>query len=388
MSRVSAAALVAASALGLACGGSPGGSPADASRADQRGQGGRYVQRNLVSDGSVQAEHVDPNLINAWGLARLPASPWWVAAADAGVSTLYDGEGVASPLVVSVSGAGGQPGAPTGTVANPTDAFVVTSGGASGAARFLFASEDGTISGWNPQVPPPAAGARSTTTVVAVDRSADEASYKGLALAQTASGPRLYAADFKHARVDVFDGAFAPVSLHDGAFVDPDLPAGFAPFGVHEVNGHVVVTYAMQDEEGEEEVAGPHLGYVDAYTTDGHLERRIASGGKLDAPWGVALAPQAGFGRLSGRLLVGNFGDGTIVAYKLDGRGHSDGGDYLTTADGRLVIDGLWGLGFGNGAAAGPVDALYFAAGPEEETHGLFGRIDFAAAPGDGDGDR
>lgn len=345
-----------------------------------QGQGGFYAQRNLVSDGFVPAERVDPNLVNGWGITRGPTTPWWVSNNGTGTSTLYDGDGVPRPLVVSVTGAAGQPTAPTGVVFNGTTAFVVSAGGASAAARFLFASEDGTLSGWNPGVPPPAG---STSTVVAVDNSASGAIYKGLAIGSTPAGPRLYAANFHAGTVEVYDGAFAPVSA-PGAFVDPGIPAGFAPFGIQAIGDRICVAYAQQDEAKEDEVAGPGLGYVSAFGLDGAFMRRVASQGKLDAPWGLALAPE-GFGRLSGRLLVGNFGDGHIVGYRLDDSDEpaldEDGGAYLTGQGGRITIDGLWGIGFGNGAAAGPATTLFFAAGPADEQHGLFGRIDFLAAP-------
>lgn len=397
---------LAVSFLALAACGKPG---AASDPSSLRGQGGRYVQRNLVSDGFVPAEHVDPNLVNAWGIARGPTTPWWVANNETATSTLYDGEGVARTLVVSVMGAGGQPAAPTGMVFNETTAFPVSAGGASAPARFLFASEDGTLSGWNPGVPPPAT---STTSVVAVDNSASGAIYKGLAIASTPAGPRLYAANFHAGTVEVYDGDFAPVP---GGFVDPGIPAGFAPFGIQAIGDRIYVAYAKQDDAKEDEVAGRGLGFVSAFGQDGTFLRRVASGGKLDAPWGLALAP-AGFGRFSGRLLVGNFGDGHIVGFRLDrdledshmdgdggerhgerGAAHwwtmlrkdagddadddDDDGAYLTGMNGRITIDGLWGLGFGNDSAAGPATTLFFAAGPDDEQHGLFGRIDFLAAP-------
>ncbi len=349
-------------------------------------QGGTYVQRNLVSDGFVPAERIDPNLVNGWGVAHGPASPWWVSDNGTGVATLYDGDGAPRPLVVSVTGAGGQPAAPTGVVFNDTTAFSISSGGASAAARFLFASEDGTLSGWNPGVPPPAT---STKTVVAVDNSASGAVYKALAVASTTAGPRLYAANFHAGTVEVYDGSFAAVPA-PGAFVDPGIPAGFAPFGLRVIGDQVYVTFAKQDDAKHDEVDGPGLGYVSAFGLDGTFVRRVASQGKLNAPWGLALAP-SGFGRLSGRLLVGNFGDGHIVGYLLDddgqgtdddgdGDGDEDGGAYLTGTGGRITIDGLWGIDFGNDAAAGPSTTLFFAAGPGDEQHGLFGRIDFVPA--------
>ena len=347
-----------------------------------RSQGGTYVQRNLVSDGFVPAERIDSNLVNGWGITHGPATPWWVSDNGTGVATLYDGDGVPRPLVVSVTGAGGQPAAPTGVVFNDTTAFSISAGGASAAARFLFASEDGTLSGWNPGVPPPAT---STKTVIAVDNSASGAVYKALAVASTMAGPRLYAANFHAGTVEVYDGSFAAVPA-PGAFVDPGIPAGFAPFGLRVIGDRVYVTFAKQDDAKHDEVDGPGLGYVSAFGLDGTFVGRVASQGKLNAPWGLALAP-SGFGRLSGRLLVGNFGDGHIVGYALDDDGQGpddgdddadeDGGMYLTGTGGRITVDGLWGIGFGNDAAAGPSTTLFFAAGPSDEQHGLFGRIDF-----------
>lgn len=373
-----------------ACG--PMGQASDSSAL--RGSGGTYAQRNLVSDGFVPAEHTDANLVNGWGITRGPTTPWWVSNNGTGTSTLYDGEGVARTLVVSVIGAGGQPAAPTGTVFNGTTSFVVSSGGASAAARFLFASEDGTLSGWNPGVPPPPT---STKTVVAVDNSGAGAIYKGLAIAVSSAGPRLYATNFHAGTVEVYDGAFAPVSS-PGAFVDPRLPAGFAPFGIQAIGDSIYVAYAKQDDAKEDEVAGRGLGFVSAFDLDGRFLRRVASRGKLNAPWGLAMAPAAGFGRFSGRLLVGNFGDGSIVGFRLDEDepgdddggmddggdmegGEGDGGAYLTGKGGPITIDGLWGIGFGNDSAAGPSTTLFFAAGPDDEHHGLFGRIDFAPPP-------
>ena len=340
-----------------------------------QGQGGTYMQRNLVSDGFVPAERVDANLVNPWGITHGPTTPWWVSNNGTGTATLYDGGGVPRSLVVSVTGAGGQPAANSGVVFNPTTAFAVSAGGASGPARFLFASEDGTLSGWNPGVP----SANSTHTVVAVDKSASGAVYKAIGLAVTPAGPRLYAANFNAGAVEVYDGAFTPV-MSPGAFVDPGIPAGFAPFGLQVIGDRVFVTYAKQDAAKHDDVAGHGLGFVSAFGLDGALMGRVASQGKLNSPWGLALAP-AGFGRFSGQLLVGNFGDGHIVGYPLEGGDDEDGGSYLAGPGGRITIDGLWGIAFGNDAAAGPSTTLFFAAGTDGEQHGLFGRIDFTAAP-------
>jgi uncharacterized protein (TIGR03118 family) len=322
-----------------------------------------YSVHALVSDVSGAAPTTDPNLVNAWGLTASSSSPWWVADNGTDKSTLYNGNtGAIVPLVVQVDGG------PTGIVFNGSSGFVVQSGAASGPARFIFASEDGKIRGWNPAVPP------ATVAHVGADRSGVGANYKGLAIAQTAGGPLLYAADFHNARVDVFDGSWHVVG-GPGAFIDPDLPAGYAPFGIQTIGGRVFVSYAKQDDEAADEVAGQGLGFVDVYDTAGNLLERVAQRGQLNAPWGLALAPES-FGRFGGDLLVGNFGDGQINAYEELPNGRFEHRGELRGADGRpLAIDGLWALEFGNGAAAGPTDTLFFTAGPDEETHGLFGSI-------------
>lgn len=317
-----------------------------------------YEQHNLVSDGSVPAALVDPDLENAWGLAAGPTTPWWVADNGTDLATLYNvNTGDKLALKVQV------PGAPTGTVFNATGGFAISGT----AARFIFSGEDGTIRAW--------VNALGSTSVVMVDNSALGAIYKGLAIASTPDGPRLYATNFHEGAVDVFDGDWSPVP---GGFVDPSVPAGYAPFGIQAVNDTIYVTYALQDEDKEDEVAGPGLGFVDAYDTQGNFVRRVASGGVLNAPWGIALAP-AGFGKFSGDLLIGNFGDGKIHAFspeKLEGTGEFQLHGPLHGVNGApLVIDGLWALEFGNGAAAGPTTTLFFTAGPEDESGGLFGSL-------------
>src|SRR5882724_2642219 len=260
-----------------------------------------YEQHNLVSDGAVSADLVDPALVNAWGLVASATSPWWVADNGTGLSTLYNGNtGAKVALTVSV------PGAPTGIVFNSGPSFVVASGTTSGPARFIFASEDGTISGWNPAV-------AATQAVVGVDNSAGGAVYKGLAIASTAAGVRLYATNFHAGTVDVFDAAFHPVP---GAFSDGALPSGYAPFGIRNLGGTIYVTYALQDADQEDDVAGVGHGFVDAFDTQGNLLRRVASRGRLNSPWGLAVAP-SDFGEFSGNLLIGNFGDGHINAFDL-----------------------------------------------------------------------
>jgi len=319
----------------------------------------------------VEAEFIDPNLVNSWGIAASATSFWWVANQVTGTSTLYDGEGVPQSLVVDVPpppGSGGT-GAPTGIVFNGGSDFIVSDGSSSGPARFIFAGEDGVISGWSPAVPPPPP---STQAQVAVDNSPLGSSYKGLALSANSSGRFLYGTDFANGRVDAFDATFVPTVLA-GSFTDPNLPADFEPFGIHAIGDVLFVTYALRDDEGED-VACAGCGYVDVYDTDGNLLNRFASEGALNAPWGVTLAP-ADFGTFSNALLIGNFGDGRINAFD------PDTGEFLgALADKRgdpLEIEGLWAIRFGNGGNAGPTNTLYFSAGPDDEQHGLFGRIDF-----------
>jgi uncharacterized protein (TIGR03118 family) len=324
-----------------------------------------YHVTRLVSDEPGVALHTDPNLVNAWGLAASSTSPWWVADNETDVSTLYDGDGNAIPLVVKVAGA------PTGTVFNGTSEFVVSHEGASGPSVFLFATESGQIRGWNPTVGP---GSPSTRSFFVKGRAWAGAIYKGLATAEGPNGPLLYATDFHNGRVDVFDGSFDRVLRH--RFRDPNIPHGFSPFGIQALGGWIFVTYALRDPATDDDVAGPHLGFVDVYDTAGHLLHRVATRHTLNAPWGLAWAPD-GFGAFSGDLLVGNFGDGRITAFEPTASGSFEMAGILRRANGRAVrIDGLWALGFGNGASSGPVTSLYFTAGPDDEEHGLFGAID------------
>jgi uncharacterized protein (TIGR03118 family) len=321
-----------------------------------------YVVHNLVSDVPGMADHVDANLVNGWGLTSLAGSPWWVADNGTSVSTLYRADGTQVSLVVQV------PSAPTGAVSNPGPHFMVSSGASSGPALFIFATEDGKILGWNPAVPPPPP---SLHAQVAVDRSDAGAVYKGLAIA----GDLLYATDFHNGRVDVFDGSWNHVSL-PGAFADPNIPGGFAPFGIQNIGGTIFVTYAKQNAAKHDDVAGQGLGFVDMFDTSGGFLGRVATRGQLNSPWGLAMAP-ASFGRFGGDLLVGNFGDGQINAYELQPNGIFEHRGELRGANGKaLAIDGLWSLQFGKGAAAnGPTDTLFFTAGPNGEADGLFGTI-------------
>ena len=334
---------------------------------DSTVQSGHYSVTKLVSDGYVSAAHLDPQLINPWGIAFNPYGFVWVSDADGTVSTLYDGNGVKQSLVVDIpTETASTGGNPTGIVYNGSSGFVVTQSSLSGASRFLFATEQGVIAGWAPTVD-------GTHAIRAVNRSSVGASYRGLALSANGGGQVLYAADFYNGRVDAFDANFALLNLGSNAFRDPTLPVGYAPFGIQAIAGDVYVTYAKQDPTKEEDLTGPGLGFVSVFDANGHFLRRIASRGVLNAPWGVTLAP-AGFGAARGTLLVGNFGDGRINAFDLrTGRslGPLVGGDGLP-----IELEGLWGLSFGNGFASQPVDTLFFSSGPGDEAHGLYGRIE------------
>ena len=326
----------------------------------------RYAVTNLITDdqSANPAALTDPNLVNGWGITATATSPWWVSSNGMGLSTLYNGAGAIQSLVVKVDDT------PTGTVANPsTTDFVVTSGMASGAARFLFSTEGGQILGWNPNVP----GSPVPSTTAFVGATVPHAIFKGLTVAQSGGANYLYAADFHGGRIDVFDRTFALQHWHH-AFVDPRIPWGFAPFNVQALNGWIFVTYAKQDAAKKDEIAGRHLGFVSAFTPDGKFVGRVASRGPLDAPWGLAWAP-ADFGRFSGDLLVGNFGNGKIHAYAMTKHGFRFDGTLRDDHHRAVSIDGLWGIGFGNGAGSGPTNTLYFAAGPNDEAHGLFGSI-------------
>ncbi len=328
-----------------------------------------YVVTSLVSDQMGVALTTDPALVNPWGLVASSTSPWWSADNVPGLSTLYNGAGAKVPLEVSV------PGGPTGIVFNGGTGFTVTDGTNSGPARFIFATMAGEIRGWNPTVNPPPTPGNSTQTEVGADRSDVDASYTGLAIDSATAGTRLYAADFHNARVDVFDSAFGLVTL-PGAFIDPRLPAGYAPFGIQTIGDQVLVAYAKVDPATGDEEAAVGLGFVDAFDTDGGFMGRVATRGHLNAPWGLAMAPDT-FGRFKGDLLVGNFGDGQINAYRERPNGRFTHDGRLRMPGGKvLAIDGLWAIQFGNGAGSGSADSLYFTAGPDDETHGLLGKID------------
>src|SRR5204863_5509684 len=313
-----------------------------------------YAQHNIVSDVDGLADHTDSNVVNAWGLDSSPTSPWWFSDNGTGQTTLFNIATDAIQATFTVPGAGGAQGNPTGLIFNGGTGFVVNNGvGSPSAARFIFSSEDGTISAFR--------GAPIVTVVPNANAQAHGAIYKGLAIDSRTAGQFLYATDFHNGKVDVFDSSFDLVTL-SGNFTDPNLPAGFAPFGIQNINGTLYVTYALQDADAEDDVAGPGNGFVDAYDLNGNLIRRVASAGELNSPWGLALAP-ADFGRFSGDLLVGNFGDGRIHAFdpaSLTLAGEFEAVGLLHSAAGPPIqIDGLWALQFGHGSSAnGPTTTL------------------------------
>jgi uncharacterized protein (TIGR03118 family) len=334
-----------------------------------------YVQTNIVSD--VASDHptlMDDDLKNSWGIAFFPGGPFWINDNATGLSTLYTGAGTKVPLRVTIpppSNAPGTTSAPTGIVWNGNPlAFQITANKTTQSALFIFATEDGTISAWN--------GNSGTSAQLVKDESdpTNGAVYKGLAPGvNSAKGPLLFATNFRSGKIDVFDGTFAPVALGSptglgGSFTDPNLPAGYAPFGIANIHGDLFVSYALQNGAKHDDVAGAGHGYVDIFDTDGNLIHRFASKGHLDSPWGIAPA-SFNFGQFSGAILVGDFGDGAINAYDNEGKFL---GQLEDTSGKALKIDGLWGLSFGGAAASSP-DALYFTAGPNGEKDGLFGSL-------------
>jgi uncharacterized protein (TIGR03118 family) len=324
--------------------------------------GGNYVANALVSDtAATLALHNDTHLVNAWGLAFNPQGFAWVANEGTATSTLYDGDGVAQSLVVTLN-----QGNPSGIVFNGGSDFSITANNLSGAAPFIFATLQGQISAWSPTVD-------GTHALTIVDDSAAGDSFTGLAINTGTGGDRLYAADFHHNAVVTLDGTFAPVTT-TGGFVDPTLPAGYAPFGIQQVGGKIYVTYAQQDNTTGRSHAGAGLGLVDVFDLQGTLvSHLVTTGGALNAPWGVAMAP-ADFGKFSNMLLVGNFGDGKINVFD-PATGAMQG--TISTNDGAaIVVPGLWALQFGNGLNSQPTNTLFYTAGPGNEAHGLYGRID------------
>jgi len=311
---------------------------------------------------------VDPNLVNAWGLSRSTGSPFWVADNGTGLSTLYDSTGAIVPLVVTIPPEkdGTPPSAPTGTVFNFTTGFNVVAGQ---PAVFIFVTENGTIAAWNPNV-------NLNSALTKVDHSASGAIFKGCAIAMTSAGPRLYVNNFSTGKVEIYDDNFIRTS--SSGFVDTQLPPNYAPFGIQNVGGNIVVTFAHRLPGSDDEDAGPGLGYVDIFDDQGSLLLRLQHGAFLNAPWGIAMAP-GDFGAFSHRLLIGNFGDGRIHAFNAVSGQHV--GMLLNTHGNPLAIPGLWALSFGSDTGkSGLANELFFTAGPNDESDGAFGKLTATAS--------
>ncbi len=370
-SRIAGMALTLALALSVALFTTAAGMSARVQAAS-----GFYIQTNLVSNlanpPGGAPKFIDPHLLNPWGIVAGPTTPFWISDNGASVSTLYNGAGVPfppnAPLVVGIPGPDGTPaaGTPTGIVFNGTSDFVVSQNGKSGAALFIFATEDGTIAAWSPAV--------DRNNAILVAPNPGTAVYKGLALASVNGQNFLYAANFHDNRIDVYDTNFHLVPQpHEGnVFKDLALPAKYAPFGIANIGGNLYITYARQDEDREDDVPGPGHGFVDVFSPAGKFIKRFATEKTLNSPWGLALAP-SNFGQFSNALLVGNFGDGRINAF------NATTGAFLGQLSDQngnpIVNDGLWGLSFGNGGNAGPTNTLFFTAGLNDEADGLFGAI-------------
>jgi uncharacterized protein (TIGR03118 family) len=331
----------------------------------------QYVRTDLVSDTGVGQNPADPNLVNGWGLVSLATSPFWVSDNGTGKSTLYTGTGQKIPLTVTIPSAVGAavPGQPTGIVGNTAtdpNAFVVSEGANSGRAIFIFATVDGTISGWNPQVGGAGAGAHAT---IAADRSAAGAVYTGLAIGISGTQNLLYAADDgPNRRIDVFDNEFHLVEPSPNAFADPQIPREFAPYGIQNINGDIWVTYtALNKGQG---------GFVDRFAADGRLKQHLAVHGPLHSPWGLTQAP-VDFGPMSNAILVSN----NIPRGRINAFDPSTGTFLgpLRDATGKPIeIDDVWALQFGqDGGPNGTHNQLFFTAGPNNYANGLFGVITF-----------
>jgi uncharacterized protein (TIGR03118 family) len=372
--------------------------------------GQHYNQTDLVSNTSGVAPVTDPQLVNAWGISRGSGSPWWVSDNITGVSTLYHGAGSKQSLIVTIPPAdptnkSAPTGSPTGTISNGSQTDFLLAPGK--PALFLFSTIDGTLAGWNPTVALAPGSTPPSTLAVTVVRTTDGSSYTGLTSAFVDGKRYLYAANFTKGRVDVYDNAFHPANLSqqqtdedssqngdqssERSFFDKELPRNYVPFNVQAIGNDIVVTYVLHEEGARFETDGPGLGFVDIYSTTGRLLRRLEHGDWLNAPWGIALAP-LDFGRFSHDLLIGQFaggGDtqssGFIAAYDLT-TGKFEG--LLQNASGSpLTINGIWALSPGNvnpnnsDTAAAPAAQVYFTAGPNHGSGGLFGYL--APTPGE-----
>jgi uncharacterized protein (TIGR03118 family) len=332
-------------------------------------QAQHYTQTNLVSDTPGMAAVTDPNLVNPWGMSRSSGSPWWISDNGPGLATVYGATGTPASLVVTIPPAdssGGQLGTPSGQIYNGTSGFALAPGF---PAKFIFVTEDGTVSGWNP-------GVNATSAVIVVNTKGASV-FKGVTVAtivDPAMGALdfLYVADFRKGDVDVYDTSFQRIPLGEDAFRDERIPRGFAPFNVQNIGGNLYVAFAEQDSAKHDEVDGAGLGYVDVFSPTGRLLLRLQSGRWFNAPWGIAQAP-SDFGAYSHDVLVGQFGSGQVLVFDpVTGRYIAS---LVDSTNAPIAIDGLWGLAFGSGGGSGPANSLYFTAGPDGEQHGLFGSI-------------
>ena len=350
-----------------------------------------YIQTNLVSDVPDLAPNVNPKLINPWGFSENSNGQFRVAANGTGRGLLLDAQGEKEGADIIIPPPAGSPSktisTPNGVGTNTTSDFAITFNGSTAPATLLFSTEDGTIAGWNPSL-------SQTRAVIGNDQSGSGAVYKGLALGSAGGANFLYATNFHNGTVDVFDQNFAPHTFFAGQFTDPSAPAGFAPFGIQNINGILFVAFAKQDADKHDDVAGPGNGFIDKFDTSGHFIARFASGTaaggtltSLNSPWGMVVAP-AGFGSFGGDLLVGNFGDSHVSAFDLTtaafmGQLTDTGGNVLVLTGGFQGTDtkGLWGIGFGNGAGGADANALFSASGINDENDGLFGNVTVATGP-------
>jgi uncharacterized protein (TIGR03118 family) len=320
-----------------------------------------YQQVNLVSDSGTGGTVMDSHLVNPWGVAFAPGGPFWVANNATNSATVYDGSGNNQNINVSLPATGAGDNNPTGQVYNGAGGF--------GGNIFIFDGEGGAISGW--------AGGSSATNLL--DNSSKGSVYKGLTTGTSGGNPALFATDFHNGKVDVVGSDLKEVSTPASAFTDPNLPSGYAPFNIENINGKLYVTYALQNSEKHDDVSGAGHGFVDVFNQDGVLQGRLISQGQLNSPWGLALAP-SNFGKFSNDLLVGNFGDGKINAF------NPDTGAFLGTLSDKngkpIVIGDLWTIVFGNGGAGGQTNQLFFTAGVKDEAQGLFGHLDAATGGG------
>jgi uncharacterized protein (TIGR03118 family) len=372
-----------------ACGGGGGGSGGNGASLTAPAAAMGFADTALVSNSSAvvaTANKIDANLQNPWGIAVAPGLPFWISDNNSNLSTLYSGIGAIETQAITGSAsvgisipasAAGVQANPTGQVYNGNGGFLIPTSNGQETALFIFDGEGGTIAAWAAD-----SGAAAVTAYDdGVVSGANHAVYKGLAIGAVGGATYLYATDLHNNKVDVFDTNFSKPAAMQGKFVDPNIPAGFVPFGIAALNGNLYVTFAKQDAAMHDETTGAGLGYVDIFDFSGNLKSQFASAGSLNAPWGMAIAP-AGFGALQGDVLIGNFGDGTINIFSPNGTALANFEGPLMSSSGQpIAFPGLWSLVFGNGDADKPVTTLFYTAGFADQTDGVFGGITVASTP-------